>query len=236
VAAALAITTITYLATPGAFIFFGILHQIAVASLFGLAFLRVPAWITLVAAALVIAVPHYLRSPLFDHPFLWWVGLSTINPRSNDYVPLFPWFGAVLAGIAATKLAASAGLLTWMANRSPAPLARPLVLAGRHSLAFYLIHQPVLIACVWLFSQVWPAQVESSQAGFLNACQASCREMRDTDFCSRYCVCMLDALEVDGSLDKLSKGDQTADFKRHVGDLATQCTASTDSDFGGAVQ
>jgi uncharacterized membrane protein len=236
VAAAMAITVATYVATPGAFIFFGILHQIALASLLGLAFLRLPAWITLVAAALVIAAPHYLRSTFFDHPSLWWVGLSTINPRSNDYVPLFPWLGAVLAGMATTKLAASAGFLTWLAHRPLRRPARPLAFAGRHSLAFYLIHQPVLIACVWLFAQFWPAQAASPEAGFLNACQASCLEMRDTNFCSRYCICMLDALKKDDSLDKLSKGDQTADFRRHVGDLAAQCTASTDSNFGGAVQ
>lgn len=236
-AAALAITIATYFATPNAFIFFGILHQIALASLLGLAFLRLPALATLVIAGLVIITPHHLRSPFFDHPSLWWVGLSTVPPRSNDYVPLFPWFGAVLAGMAATKLASSAGFLAWLADRKLARVARPLEFAGRHSLAFYLVHQPLLVACVWLFSQVWPAQVASLETGFMNSCEASCRETRDADFCPRYCTCMLDALNLDDGLDKLSKADQTADFKRHVGDLAAQCTASTDAGVsGGAVQ
>lgn len=232
-AAALAITLATYFATPNAFIFFGILHQIALASLLGLAFLRLPALATLVIAALVIAAPHYLRSPFFDHPSLWWVGLSTMPPRSNDYVPLFPWFGAVLIGMAATKFAGSAGVLRWLADRKLFRATRPLEFAGRHSLAFYLIHQPLLIACVWLFSQVWPAQVASLETGFMSSCQASCRQTRDAEFCPRYCACMLDALSVDDGLDKLSKADQTADFKRHVGDLAAQCTASTDDGYSG---
>lgn len=235
--AALAITVATYLATPGAFIFFGILHHIALASLLGLAFLRLPAFALLAIAALVVVAPHYLRSAFFDHPSMWWVGLSTTPPRSNDYVPLFPWFGAVLAGMAATKLATSTGFMRLLAGRSLWPGVRPLVFAGRHSLAFYLIHQPVLIACVWLFAQIWPAPAANVETGFRSSCETSCLELRDTAFCSRYCVCMLGALQVDDNLDKLSKGDQTADFKRHVGDLAAQCTASTDRGIsGGGVQ
>ena len=62
--AALAISVVTCIATPDGFIFFGILHEIALASLLGLAFLRLPALLTLVVAALVIAAPFYLRSEL----------------------------------------------------------------------------------------------------------------------------------------------------------------------------
>ena len=57
--AALAISVVTYFAVPGAFIFFGILHEIALASLLGLAFLRLPALVTLIVAAAVIAAPFY---------------------------------------------------------------------------------------------------------------------------------------------------------------------------------
>jgi uncharacterized membrane protein len=88
--AAGAITLATWIAVPDAFIFFGILHHIALASVLGLAFLRMPLALVLIAAALVFAAPHFLRMPFFDHPALWWLGLAPQNPRSNDYVPWRP--------------------------------------------------------------------------------------------------------------------------------------------------
>ncbi|OQM77446.1 heparan-alpha-glucosaminide N-acetyltransferase [Manganibacter manganicus] len=238
VAAALAITIVTRIAVPDGFIFFGILHEIALASLLGLAFLRLPALLTLIIAALVIAAPHYLRSTAFDHPALWWIGLSTIPPRSNDFVPVLPWFGAVLAGLGITRLADAAGILDRLA-KVPAPrAAKPLTFIGKHSLAFYLIHQPVLIGCVWLFSQMVPAPAENRQVNFLSSCQASCEQKRDSAFCNRYCGCMLETLQSEGSLDKLYGGEPSAQFKTHIGEMASVCTLKTDSaemgvDIGG---
>ncbi|RVD13384.1 DUF1624 domain-containing protein [Mesorhizobium sp. M7A.F.Ca.ET.027.02.1.1] len=227
--AAIAISVVTRIATPDGFIFFGILHEIALASLLGLAFLRLPALLTLVVAGLVITAPVYLRLEAFDNPWLWWVGLLANNPRSNDYVPLFPWFGAVLAGIAMTKLATGSGVLARLAELAPGRWANPLVFIGRHSLAFYLIHQPLLIGCMWLFSQIMPAQVETPQVNFLKTCQLSCEQSRDTEFCTSYCVCMLDTLEGEATLDRLYNNDQTAEWKTHLSDLAGMCTAKTDS-------
>lgn len=229
VAAALAITVATWFATPNSFIFFGILHQIALASVLGLAFLRVPAVLTLIVAALVIAAPHYLRTEFFDQPWLLWVGLSTVPPRSNDFVPLFPWFGAVLIGIGAARLALQAGLFDRLARIQLGSWSRPLSFCGRHSLAFYLIHQPVLISLVWAFSQISPAPVETREVGFLKSCQVSCEQTRDTEFCSRYCVCMLDELQKDDSLDRLFAADQSPELKTHVGDTADMCSRRTDN-------
>src|SRR5690606_5901140 len=76
-AAALAITVVTRIATPDSFIFFGILHQITLASVLGLLFLKLPGMLTALIAVLFVAAPFYLRAPVFDHPVLWWVGLST---------------------------------------------------------------------------------------------------------------------------------------------------------------
>jgi uncharacterized membrane protein len=227
--AAAAISLVTWLAVPGGFIFFGILHQIALASLLGLAFLRLPWWLTLIAAAAVIAAPNFLRSEFFDLPAWWWTGLLPVNPRSNDYVPVFPWFGAVLIGIASAKLAASRGFFIRLAKIDPGRWARPLSFAGRHSLAVYLIHQPVLISAVWLFAQAFPAPAETPEVQFRASCEATCEESRDAEFCVRYCVCMLDALEQDDSLDRLFAGDQSAELRSRLEASADRCTVKTDN-------
>lgn len=228
--AALAISIVTRIAVPDGFIFFGILHQIALASLLGLAFLRLPPWLTLIIAAAVIAAPNFLRSEFFDHPALWWVGLSANNPHSNDYVPLFPWFGAVLAGIGAGRLAVSSGLFDRLAGIRLGAWSWPLNFAGRHSLAFYLIHQPVLISCVWLFAQVMPAQVPSQEVRFRNSCEKSCQQTRDAEFCVRYCVCMLDELEKDG-LDQVFSGSTSPELSAKMRENAGFCTAKTDGEL-----
>ncbi len=231
VVAAAAITLLTWLFMPQGFIFFGILHQIALASLLGLLFLRMPVWLTIPLAALVIATPYYFRAEFFNHPALWWVGLSTVNPVSNDYVPLFPWFGAVLLGMAAARLMQATGLLRLLQGGiKPQWLEQGLIFIGRHSLIFYLVHQPILIGLMFAFASVFPPSPAIQAANFTNQCTVQCSEGSDPQLCRIYCGCMLEAIEGEGSLDRLFNGDQTAEFQTHIGDLAATCTATTDSD------
>lgn len=227
--AALAITVVTYIAVPDSFIFFGILHQIALASVLGLAFLRMPAVVTLLAAVAVIAAPHYLRQPFFDDPWWWWTGLSENRPRSNDFVPVFPWFAAVLLGITAAKIAERIGLFARLAALHTPRWTWPLSFGGRHSLAVYLIHQPVLIACIWLFSQVFPAAEIPLETRFLQSCERSCNEQRDTAFCTGYCVCMLDTLQREGAIEGVFAGDRSDALRSQVGEIAGRCTVETDN-------
>jgi uncharacterized membrane protein len=152
VAAALAISAGTYLVMPDQFIFFGILHSIAVCSVIGLAFLRLPPALTLAVAAAVFVLPWVWTHPLFQTPALLWLGLAPVPPQAMDFEPVFPWLAPFLTGMALTSAARASAL--WPAlSRPPGPLASRLTWPGRHSLAIYLIHQPVLIALVWTLTQ-----------------------------------------------------------------------------------
>ncbi|MCX8507349.1 MAG: heparan-alpha-glucosaminide N-acetyltransferase [Rhodobacteraceae bacterium] len=144
-AAAALVTWATHAALGEQFVFFGILHSIALSSLIGLVFLRVPALLTLLAAAAAAAAPDYLRSPAFDAPWFWWTGLSDRPFFAVDYVPTLPWLAPVLAGIAFGRIDSHRGLWDRLRTHTPGPVLHALTWPGRHSLAVYLIHQPVLI-------------------------------------------------------------------------------------------
>ena len=115
----------TYWFMPGAFVFFGILHMIAVASVLALPFLRAPVWVTLAVAAACLAAPSLLTSEFFDAaPFLW-LGLSADPAPTVDYVPVLPWFGIVLGGVAAARL------MVESAARTGSPAGSPPAAGGR---------------------------------------------------------------------------------------------------------
>lgn len=122
---------------PRSWISFGVLHGMAVMLLLlRLGLVRLPNLVLLGLAALAIAAPQLVQSPLFDTRATSWVGLVTHKPNTEDYVPVLPWLGVMLLGFVATR----AWPRLW---QGAAP--RPLAVLGRWSLSFYMLHQPVLI-------------------------------------------------------------------------------------------
>lgn len=145
---------------PRSFIYFGVLHGMAVMLIVARLTAHWRAW-SLLPAALALAVP-WLAAPwlsvnpwadAFNAPALNWLGLITRRPITEDYVPLLPWMGVVWIGMAAVSLKVrnrSAGA-PWHANSG---VGGALSRLGRHSLLFYMLHQPVLIAALWAFKTV----------------------------------------------------------------------------------
>lgn len=223
---AFAISLVTYFAIGPGWIFFGILHAIALMSLIGLAFLRLPVMVTALAAAGTLALPFYFRSSVFDAPYFWWLGLSESLPRSNDYVPVFPWFAAVLSGIAVAKLCFHFNLFEKLANRPSGP--RLLATAGRHSLVFYLAHQPVLFALVYLATLVVSPPPPDRAAAYTRSCQQSCTANgSEAGFCQRFCGCTLDKLQSQSMLEPLQSGAIIAAQDERVLKLARECTIAS---------
>ncbi|MCY0146874.1 DUF1624 domain-containing protein [Hoeflea sp. G2-23] len=227
VAAAALITIATIFATPDAFIFFGILHAIAAASVIGLLFLRLPGLVALLAGVACLILPQLYGNEVFNTIWLYWVGLSTIPPRANDYVPLLPWLGPFLIGLGCAQLALRYGLVARLARYRAGNnlMTRVLRLSSRHSLAFYLLHQPVLIALVWSFAQLAPAQTPDPLPRFISKCEASCARDNDANFCTRFCGCVTDELLSRSMFDGFVAGTITPDTDSRVNVIAEQCTA-----------
>ena len=135
----------TWHAVPQAWVRYGILHSIAVSSMLALPFLRCPAWLTALAGLGALALPRWVA---LEAPALFWTGLSGPVPPQVDFEPLFPWIAPVLFGLAAARAADRAGLIDRLRDPDPAPWLDRLAWPGRHSLAIYLIHQPVLVGLV----------------------------------------------------------------------------------------
>jgi uncharacterized membrane protein len=153
---AMGITLVTYFSIGKGFIIFGVLHLIGISLLLAYPFLRLQ-WQNFVFGLFFIAAGLYLQKVNVEFPWLIWLGLAPQDFSSLDYVPIFPWFGVVLMGMGLGDL-----LYRNYRRRANLPdltysvLVRPLTFLGKNSLAIYLIHQPVLIALLYLAGVTFP--------------------------------------------------------------------------------
>jgi uncharacterized membrane protein len=226
-AGAAAITVATRIAMPEEYIFFGVLHCIAVSSLLAVPFLRAPVLLVIAAAGFCFLGPTLLSGPAFDWPPLLWLGLMTVEPRSNDFVPVFPWFGVVLAGIAAARLAQR-----FAASRRTVPAAvsapGPLVWAGRRSLVIYLLHQPILFGLVYLGAQAFPPNLLVFTGSYVQSCTAMCTQSGEKgDMCRTTCQCLAERTQAAGLWKPLMQSTLSEDQTSRYYDLADQCRAES---------
>ncbi|OPY50723.1 MAG: Acyltransferase family protein [Methanosaeta sp. PtaU1.Bin112] len=147
---ALGITLVTYLAIGRGFIVFGVLHLIGLSLLLAYPFLQLQKE-NFIFGLLFIILGEYFETVRVGFPWLLWLGLAPRGFYSVDYVPVFPWFGVILIGM-------SLGCVLYPGYRrafslpdlSAFPAAGFLAFLGRNSLAIYLIHQPAIIALLYL--------------------------------------------------------------------------------------
>jgi len=130
---------------PNSWITFGVLHGIAVMLIVARLSAGWGAWLWPLGLAAML-LPRFVHEPLFDTRLTNWIGLVTHKPITEDWVPVLPWLGVVWWGLAAGRW-----LLvhrrSWIAGPLPRVL-QPFAVLGRWSLAFYMLHQPVLIGLI----------------------------------------------------------------------------------------
>lgn len=130
---------------PKSWISFGVLHGIAVMLILVRLAAPLGGWLWPLGFAAIV-LPQFVTHPFFDTRATNWVGLVTRKPVTEDFVPVLPWLGVMLWGLAAGR---------WLLANRPQALAgalprllRPLAALGRWSLTFYMVHQPILIGAI----------------------------------------------------------------------------------------
>lgn len=145
---------VTFLFDPPRYVRFGILHLIGFSIMIAYPFLRWR-WLNLFLGLFLIALGPI--TPLFglDSPWLGWLGLDATPRPAFDYFPLIPWFGMVLIGIFAGNLAYGRPTRARRQSRLAALApARGLRLLGQNSLLIYLLHQPIMIALLFILGVI----------------------------------------------------------------------------------
>jgi len=150
----LIITLVTWVFLREGCVVFGILHLIGISIILAYPFLRFPSC-NLLIGILIIFLGLYLKGLNFNYSWLVWLGFKPVHFYTVDYFPLLPWFGVVLMGIFFGNLLYSDYSRRFqLADLSFFSGIKVLCFLGKHSLLIYLLHQPLIIAVLYLFGMV----------------------------------------------------------------------------------
>ena len=150
-----AITLVTYIMLTEQYVFFGILHLIALSSIFGLLFVRLY-WLNLILGLAILVIGYNYSNAIFDNFGTRWIGMLPRATGSADFTPIFPFFGLVLLGMFVARFLGNA-------IYAQGPNARMLKLGlvaritsglagmGRYSLIIYMIHQPIIWGLLYIY-------------------------------------------------------------------------------------
>ncbi|HEX5373569.1 MAG TPA: heparan-alpha-glucosaminide N-acetyltransferase [Aquabacterium sp.] len=139
----------SYLMFPRSYIYFGVLHGMAVMLIIARLSAPLGRWLWLLGLGAVL-LPQYAAHPVFDQRALHWVGLVTHKPITEDYVPVLPWLGVMWWALAATQWLLARHPHWLASSHSPGVPQRGLTWLGQWSLTFYMLHQPLLIGALEL--------------------------------------------------------------------------------------
>ena len=109
VACALAVSLGSGWMFPQSYIYFGVLHGMAVMLIMARLSAPLGAWLWPLGLV-VVSLPQWVSHAWFDTRLTSVLGLVTHKPLTEDYVPLTPWLGVMWWGLAATQ---------WLLRRKP---------------------------------------------------------------------------------------------------------------------
>lgn len=144
------ISFITYLYSPISFIGFGILHFLAFSIFFADYFKKLSAPKLIFLSCIIISLGIYFKKIIMPNNILFPLGLVSAQYSSLDFFPIFPNLGIFFIGLAVGKI--------FYKQKKPRlfkdfPI-KSINFLGRHSLFIYLIHQPLILAFLFLLFKI----------------------------------------------------------------------------------
>lgn len=151
----LIITFVTMIFIPDRPILFGVLHCIGLSIILSIPFLKLK-YYNLISANLIILAGLIIGQLSIENPTIihMAIGLHQTNLTKHtvDYFPLLPWFGACLFGIAVGDILYKGNIRRF--NLPDISKYKPVSIfswLGQHSLAIYLLHQPIIAGALSIF-------------------------------------------------------------------------------------
>lgn len=143
----LCVTAATAIYPGEGIIVFGILHLIGCCVILSPLFLRLGRGT--IVAGIVLILLSIVTAGIYGPPWLIPLGIHPESFWSLDYTPFIPWAGLFLAGMYVGFMIYPGGNRRYSVP-TPTPPLQWLSIPGRHSLAIYLVHQPVILALLFL--------------------------------------------------------------------------------------
>ncbi len=225
--AALIISIVTYYSYPDMFVYFGILHAIALFSLLALPFLRLPLLIVFISALLVLILPFIFDNEIFNQKELSWIGFWQVPPFTADLVPIFPAFSATLVGVFLARILIKMNMLERLSNVLPKGVwVNILKQASKWSLVIYLVHQPILLGILYPIAALVKSDELPKDQAFYGACFSSCLEMGEkATTCKSYCLCSLEQVEQGDLWDIINMPILTKEQNQSISSISNLCLA-----------
>ena len=149
------ITIVTSIFMPDRPIIFGVLHFIGLSIILSIPFIRLK-YNNILFASLIILAGFVIGQYPTENPTVFHlvIGLHQANVWSYtiDYFPLLPWFGVMLVGIVFGNILYKDNKRRfYLPDLSKYKSFATLSWVGKHSLAIYLLHQPVIAGVLFIF-------------------------------------------------------------------------------------
>ena len=148
-------------------------------------------------------------------------------PRTMDYEPVFPWVAPFLFGMAGANFLfssfATSAVGSWKPSAWPGQI---FSWAGRHSLAIYLIHQPILFALFFAGTQLSGEAARHDRERYIAACRPACVESGgEIEACAQACECVAAAAEKTGLLASLTSHSVSNENRARVRGIVGTCSS-----------